>query len=283
MTRPVLSAPPGITSAVLGIEVEEGPLPPPFGEACGPRGVVHADHRRSLIRPFDGVGAYVEDGARIVIQVTSRAERLQHDYLAYAFAARELLQQQGRFPLHATLLISPEERAIAVTGDSGVGKSTTTIELVARGWRFSCDDVVEVSTDGEVTAIPLGRPIHLSDAAAVRLGADPAIGRELPQRDKRVYSLEGDLTARPLSAIVRLRCQPVPTVTDEILTSLDALPPLAHHSDRYGSNRSPRWRAAYLAWLARIVSDVEVFNVVRPVEGDSVNEVADRVERLVRG
>lgn len=277
-----LSTPPGITTHVHGIEVEEGALPEPFGEPLGPSGQVSADHRRAMLRQ-GAVGAYVEDGRRVVVQTPSAAARLEHDYLVYAFAGREVLHQQGRFTLHATLLVSPEGRAVAITGDSGVGKSTTTAELVSRGWTFSCDDVVEVRTEGEMTAVPMARPIHLSDDAVRRLGGDTSLGRDLPGRGKKVYALDGDLTPRPLTAIVRLRCQPVPETTYDVMTPLDALPALAHHSDRYGTSRSPERRAAYLAWLARIVSEVGMVTVQRPVEGDTTAEVADRVERFTFG
>lgn len=69
--------------------------------------------------------------------------------------------------------------------------------------------------------VPHERPLHLSDPAARLLGGDPASGRELPGRAKRAYHLAGDLTARPLAAVVHLTADPTLAEGPPVLQHLD--------------------------------------------------------------
>jgi hypothetical protein len=271
----LLGPPPGPTREVLGIPVVDGKVPGRWSGAFQTEQIV-ADSDRVLIRQGDAA-LYVAHGYEVVVETRSEKERLDYDYLAYALASRVLLRQRRRFCLHATMIVSPQGQGIAITGDSMAGKSTTTMELMRRGWRFVCDDVLEVRLEGGVAvAVPFERPIHLSDASARLLGADPEIGRHLPVRDKRVFSLAGDLEPKPLVGIVRLRLG-VGAVTWQPLSALEALPLIAVHSDPLGTCQHPALRSDFLAWGAGVVAHTPLCDVVRPAIGTSIIEVADAV------
>jgi len=55
----------------------------------------------------------------------------------------ELLRWRGLYPIHASGVYS-QGRGILLMGDSGCGKSTVTLSLLLRGWRFLSDDLVFV-------------------------------------------------------------------------------------------------------------------------------------------
>lgn len=278
MPEALLGPPPGITREVLGVTIEEGPVPPPWDAAIVTDRLC-ADADRFLIRHGE-VALYVERGNRFVIESPDRETRLSYDYLAYSTAPRVAMWQTRRFSLHATLVVSPEGEAVAITGHSMVGKSTTTIELLRRGWTFGCDDLLEVDIrDGTPWAVPRSRPVHLSDQVAQSLGVDPSVGRRLPWQGKRAYAIEGFPTPLPLERVVHLRVADGQEVTQEVLVGLDALALLAHHSDPLGVCNLPECRADYLEWSVQTRAGVIMQTVSRPLEGDSVRQVADALSR----
>lgn len=275
----LLAAPPGPTRTILSTPVTDGTLPEVWdSEVSG--GQLCADHDR--MRFWTGqAGVYVDPAAGVVIETSSPEDRLAFDYLVYATSARAVLTISRRFNLHATLVVSPEGQAIAISGHSGSGKSTTMLELMRRGWTFACDDILEVRIDdGEPVAVPLHRPVHLSDAAVRSIGADPSCGRFLPRRLKRVYSVEADLTPRSLSGIVRLRLGDAAETSCDVVAPLQALPTVLNDSDPYRIGHLPSLRARYMQWAAAVVDAVPVYDVARPARGDSVRRVADVIERL---
>ncbi|GAA3828247.1 hypothetical protein [Nocardioides panacisoli] len=274
--------PPSITREVLGVPVVEGETPEPWDAPVVARPYWWADADRLLFRSDDGASVYVERGA-VTLRAPDGESRIANDWLAYATAARALLTLDGRYNLHATLVAAPDGRMVAILGDSRAGKSTTTVELVTRGWGFACDDIAEVVTGPKgALARPVERPVHLSEAAARRLGGDPAVGRWLPEREKRVYAVVGaDLTPRPLAAMVLLstlaagnqvEVRPVP--------ALQAITTVADSGDRYGVCHLPEHRSAYLRWATELTRTVPLWTVARPAEGDSVAAVADAVASI---
>lgn len=277
-----LAAPP-LTRDVLGLAVTEGPVPRPWDAAIVHEPTVWADHDRLLL---DAGGAAVHvDAGSVTLEVREEGGRAEFDWLLYATAARTVLGFRHRFNLHGTLVTSPSGSSVAILGTSMSGKSTTTIELLRRGWRFACDDIVEVTVapDGPV-AHPVARPIHLSDAAATAAGADLAVGRPLPGREKRAYLLDGDLAPRPLAAMVLLGASPDgPAVESRRVEPLAALPTVAGSADRYGILHLPEHRADLLRWATDVCRQVPLWDVRRPLDGDTVQEVADAVAGFVSG
>lgn len=280
--EPVLGPPPGVTREVLGVTIEDGPVPPPWDAAI----VTHrlcADAYRFRLQNGP-VALYVENGDRVVIEAPDAETRLLYDFFAYATAPRALLWQRHRYNLHATLVVSPEGRAVAIMGHSMAGKSTTTIELMRRGWTFGCDDVVEVDmADDRAVAVPLARPIHLSDRAAGLLGADLAMGRPLPWPGKRVFALESSDRAVELAALVHLQAdEGEGEVSLSRLDALGSLSLVGAHSDTLGVCQLPEHRADYLRWTAAAVGRVGAWRVTRPRDSDSVSCVGDAVEESMR-
>lgn len=275
-------ATPRVTREVLGLPVREGPVPGPWPATILDEPTVWAEHDRLLFDAEDAA-VYV-DAESVTLEVRTADAREEYDWLLYATAARAMLGFRHRFNLHGTLVDSPDEAAVVVLGASMAGKSTTTVELIRRGWRFACDDIVEISVaEGRPVAHPVARPIHLSDAAATLAGADPTVGRELPGREKKAYLLEGDLTPRPLTAMVLLGPPSDGSTVDvRRIEPLAALPVATASADRYGILHLPEHRAALLTWATELCRRVPLWQVRRPLHGDSVGAVADAVEAVSR-
>lgn len=282
-SRVQLGPPPEVTTHVLGVEVAAAGIPPLWEAPRSSGDAFRGDERRVFI-DYGPVQLYVAGGDTLVVQAQDAATRSTYDYVAYAQAARLLLFQRHRFVLHSSLVSDPGGRLFAVMGEPMAGKSTATMELVERhGWSFVCDDIVEVDTSGQhPIAHPYERPVHLSDRAVSELGYDPAMGRALPGREKRVYSvLTPDLAPRPLAGILRLRVDDTTeSVAAERLDPLGAIPVLGLHSDWAGICQLPGLRAEYFAWTTRLAATVPIVDVSRPAQVDSVSAVASTLARL---
>lgn len=115
----------------------------------------------------------VEDGKRVTVERNPAAEddRILFHLLHSVTAA--LLRQRGFLALHANTALTPRG-AIALSGKSGAGKSTTLAALFQRGCAMISDDItaLRIGTDGQVVAVPGAAQIHLWDDAAGRLGID---------------------------------------------------------------------------------------------------------------
>ncbi|GAB2974413.1 hypothetical protein [Nocardioides montaniterrae] len=271
---------PGLTEAVLGVPVEHGDVPPPWAAAVVQDPWFWADHDR-LRFAADGAELYVE-AERVVFSAPDELVRAQADWLLYSTAARAMLTFRRDYNLHASLVLAPSGGAVAVLGDSGAGKSTTTIELLRRGWSLGSDDVVVVrhGEDGAV-AHPVDRPIHLSEAAVRLLGGDPRLGRPIPDTTKRAYVASADLTPRPLAALVVLSSTAAgDEVTARQVDGLAAVPTIAISADRYGIGKLPEHRADFLAWTTRLCHDVPIWDLRRPPAGETVDAVADAIEQI---
>lgn len=274
----VTLGPAALTREVLGVPVTEGRVPEPWDAATDGAPYWWAEADRLL---FHGKRArlYVEADT-VTIDAAGPDARAEEDWLLYATAARALLTFQRRYNLHATVVVAPDGRAVAILGESTAGKSTATAELVRRGWGFGCDDIAEVATsaDGPVVK-PVARPIHLADDVARRLGADPADGRLLPLRDKRAYAVAGaDLTPRPLGAMVVLSTLARGATVEAFpVAPLEGLTTVAAGADRYGICQLPEHRAGFLRWTTELCRQVPVWAVRRPAHGDTVQAVADAV------
>jgi hypothetical protein len=77
-----------------------------------------------------------------------------------------VLTQRGLTCLHASV-VAVEDRAVALIGAKGAGKSTLALALARRGGRLVSDDVAAVSLDGKTCWVAVGR-------AALRMRADSA-------------------------------------------------------------------------------------------------------------
>lgn len=162
-----------------GIEIRLGPVPDhlPDSVHAGPILQVGADG--ACRYDVAGVAAYlVEGGHRIVVQPRMAVDAPDIRLFLLGSVFGLLCLQRGWLPLHACC-VEIGGRAIAISADSGIGKSTLAAAFVRHGHRVLADDVTVV--DAHAPAGPLVLPafprIRLWKDALETLGL-PAEGLE---------------------------------------------------------------------------------------------------------
>jgi len=101
-----------------------------------------------------GVAHYRCSASQITITPQAGADRDEITDLLVATALPAVLWLQARLVLHAAGAVLPgSDRAIAIAGPSGVGKSTVVAQLVAHGACLIGDDTMSISTDGEILSV----------------------------------------------------------------------------------------------------------------------------------
>lgn len=193
-------------------EVELPQLPP--GDAAAPPDLVivtgtvapslHSEIGCRRGRMFDDFRYEATAGCEVVIEPLPGAAA--HN-IADGIMSRVLTiiaYQRGLLPLHASA-VDVGGQVIAVSGQSGAGKSTMAALLVARGGRVVADDMLVLAGDGAL-AWPGAGGFKLSSKSLARIGRTPE-GLALANDVEGKYFLPlpaGAQAAAPISTLVRL-------------------------------------------------------------------------------
>jgi hypothetical protein len=138
--------------------------------------------RSGLESPEELVRVYAFAKEVPEVRVGGRTIRVpEADQLAH-YAHLIVINVAAALATGATVLhsgaVSRGGQAALLVGSSGHGKTTLTLELVRRGWRFLSDDFAPVDAAGVVRPFP--RRVNVTDATLVLLGLSaPADGMRL--------------------------------------------------------------------------------------------------------
>jgi hypothetical protein len=126
------------------------------------------DGDRALLLSPSGVHGTVslDTGAAELRVPDAGVEAVMWDlYSAATLACALLLGRMGRALVHAAAVAPPGGGAWLLVGDTHVGKTTTTANLLRTGWKYVSDDHVVLHRDaeGRIAVEGLPRPFHLDE------------------------------------------------------------------------------------------------------------------------
>lgn len=213
----------GVDSAPFHLKIEHGSLPTASAAAVlvfegrvvpGGDCQLFIDGERTLLI-FPGRGAMHVDHHAMCAHVTFHPGEERSLGTTLGSAAIEAAAfAGGQAMIHAAALTLPEDsRMILLHAPSGVGKTTTSLALVAGGFGLESDDVAFIHGDGVVKAwgMPRDLKVHRKSVAMMPWVQPMLTGpwtdedeRRLPRETLNPFRRRGQHMPRPVAALFRL-------------------------------------------------------------------------------
>ncbi|MEQ8717480.1 MAG: hypothetical protein RIE08_07685 [Acidimicrobiales bacterium] len=262
-------------------EPEPGGLRELSGLGGGEHLRVHADGGRAVIWA-DRVGHIcVEQGRKVAIHPQPG---LDDEYLAaylYGLVATLVLGQQKRFALHAST-VAVDGTRVALSGNRGAGKTTTSLSLVARGAEPVTDDLTVLDVDDpRVHTVSIGRPLHVWPDTIEMVGLDlgPAVSDGADGSKLTIPWVDAE--PGEVAAVVVLVPDDVSEPVIGRLSGSDAFVAVDIQTS-WRTVVSQIWPTELFAWRATVAHRLPVFELRRPREGWPLDDLCERIEGLVR-
>ncbi len=234
---------------------------------------------RYLFRAGSRAGRFLaEDGCRATLQ---RGPAAQDDLLATSFLDNvlvALLRQRGSLVLHANTALT-SRGAIAISGESGAGKSTTLTALLQQGCAMLADDitVLQVNPIGQLEVLPGIPQLNLMEDAAHNLGYDISqFPRHQWQPPKAMVPMHSQMSLHParLRALYLLQRRPIEEIRVRALNGAEKF--FAAQSCVYGP-MLPDEHPGVFPLFAALVDQVPIFCIERPLDRWSLSAVINNL------
>jgi hypothetical protein len=195
-----------------------------------------------------------------------------------------VLRLRGMVSLHASAL-AIGDRAIALVGEGGAGKSTTAAAFACLGYGVLCEDLVPLADQGNRFLVQSGYPrVNMwPDSVRALFGSEEALPRITPTWEKRFLALDQDgyrfeSSPLPLGAIyvLRPRDSTVPVLSFETTTAFSALIELVANT-YVNYLLDPEMRRKEFDVLGRLVATVPVRSVKPPDDPSRLREFAESI------
>jgi hypothetical protein len=272
--------PPAPTGIKPDVTVLEGLVPRSLSAPVMKEHTWQASPGLFLMRGGRRAGRFlVEGGQRIILERNPAAEDELLCALLITSVIAALLRQRGLLVLHANVVVG-SSGAVAISGESGSGKSTTQAALLTRGWQMLADDVtvLRMEADGTVVALPGVPKMNLCEDAAIKLGHDVANLPRNPLMGIKVIvpvSPGDNMTVPvPLKKIYLISRHPMEGLITATLTGVEKFSAL---QDCIYGPQFPEELPGLFSMLRAITEQVTIITLQRPTRGCSVNKVVETI------
>lgn len=237
------------------------------------------------LRYADGTGFLIDKNGRWVSATWPESSTLE-DTATYLLGPVMglVLHLRGVPCLHASA-IAIGDRAIALVGAAGAGKSTTAAAFAQRGYPVLSDDILALARQGSEFFVWPTHP-HLRlwpESVELLFDSADALPRITPNWEKRYLDLTGDgfyfqETPLPLAAIYILHGRQASTAAPGVAlaSGAESLTTLVGHTYA-GTLLEPSVRAAEFDFLADLMAAVPVRRVTRHGNPAQVEALCDLI------
>ncbi|MFZ6027638.1 MAG: hypothetical protein ACOYYS_07980 [Chloroflexota bacterium] len=229
-----------------------------------------------LYRGGSRVGRFLVEGGRQVIYRRSPAAEdalVAFHFLDIILAA--VLRQRGLLVLHANAAVHPNGMAVAVTGESGAGKSTTLAALLQNGCTMLSDDItaLRLGADGTVAALPGIPQFHLTDDSARGLGRDLSGLPRFSWRQVKAAVPVSTAMADAPAKLESLYWVEVCAVDDLRVTVLQGTEKFAALQNFIYGPLLPQSHPDLFPLFAAVVENVTLYQVQRPADRWTIDKI----------
>jgi hypothetical protein len=228
---------------------------------------------------------YVEDGKRIIVEVDGQKniEEIKVFLLGTCFGM--LLSQRNCVAIHGGAVVISEQ-GIIITGNSGAGKSTLTSALRKYGFSFLADDVSALghNLDGNTIIYPTYPQQKLCRDALHKMGYGVNDFNLVDaERDKYAIPLKKGFYSSPISlkAIYELDIGETKDVIINEIFGAEKVKVILRNIYRIETIRLIGIDQKYFKKCIEIANTVQVYRIVRPKEGFTVNEQVELIMRSI--
>jgi len=227
-------------------------------------------------------GFYVADGRQITIELFTDPgdPEVRLFLLGSVFCA--LLHQRGYLALHGSA-VEMRGKGLLFTGDRGVGKSTLAAAFHDKGYRILADDVcaVRLGQDGTPYIVPGFPGLKLWRDSVERMGKSldslTPVKRDIGKYRVSAAARYSDEPA-VLAGIYILDIHDKHTIEITKLESIAKLEALVRNTYRYQYLNGQEMKALHFQQCAAVADKVDIFKLLRPVEGFLLSELVAAIE-----
>jgi hypothetical protein len=221
------------------------------------------------------------DAVSAIIETLPGAPMVEIESHLLSYIAGLVLHRRGATPLHASC-VAIDGRAIAICGDSGLGKSTLAAALAREGHAVLSDDITVVQfAVGTALAVPGSPHVRLNEDSirATALDATELAEGRLTD-DKKIWRRQATaFEPLPLAAVFRLERASEGEAAPSIRRARGpaAVLPLQEMIYRFGLGRR-LGRAADLAYAAlRLAGHTPIYRLRRASSLDALGVTRDMI------
>jgi hypothetical protein len=230
---------------------------------------------------------YVKEGASITIELRENADLPSVRLFLLTNAMAAVLHQRNKVALHAGA-IQTDKGLVVICGESGAGKSTTISALQQKGYKIFVDDVLVLEKNEEhVVGVAAYPTLKLWDDTIEKLalGVIPEEQKLRESVNKYRVSFQEDFTIKTIQIykLFYLRKEEANTSIELIKKDgLEAFKTLYSQLYRTSMISNYQSQAILFERLNQLINQTGLFEVVRPTNGNSIEEIIQIIETKIQ-
>lgn len=270
----------------VDVTMRLGPIPATLPNNSK-EGISYQASPNDFILKIETVGSYrVQNGNKITISPNSKANSKEVILFLLGSTLGALFHQRGLLPLHGCSILSSDNEAIIVIGESAVGKSTLAADLAIRGFPILTDDisVLTMKNDNQFLVQP-GLPyLKLWKDVIVNLKIESSSMRIRPQIEKYSTTLNRMHHLKPaeVKKIICLKTKNSKGYTYKNIEGFAKFELLRNNTYRYPFIEGFGLQKEYFTQLIHLSNSITLSEIERPLFPLLIKELGDYfIEKVV--